>query len=320
MPLPVGAPVPPQQTGQPDTPIFDLPKAWWIDPSGGEWPLMDETSGWWTTNAGIKGMGAVAPLVFTNDPVARGGTKVRWIQPDARTITWPLRVEGCDHAEFVANWRNLARAFTKTRRLGPGQLIVSRPDGSARQIDAYYQEGFEEAAGAGMSAVWFDAVSLSLYCPDPYWRSLYPIEIERHYQPSGPATPFLNPYPFVTSTLVLGDSTVNNPGDVECYPDFIITGPASGITATNNTTGGTWSMDPNTVLGRALAADEVITITGNPPMIAGPAGGLWQSAIDWSSSDLWWLEPGFNDVTLSLASPGAGSNIAMSFYPRYETA
>jgi len=323
MPLPVGAPVPPQQVGGPDGILTDLPKAWWIDPKGGAWPLMDTTVGWWTIDAGVKGMDSVAPVVLTTDNVPRGGTQMRWIQPDARTITWPLRVEGCTHDEFKKNWRNLATAFTSTRRLGPGQLLVSRPDGSARQIDCYYQEGFEEA-GIALGGRLFEHPVLTLYCPDPYWRDLYPTEIERHYLGAGPAIPYQGNgtvgFPFVSSSLVLGESIVDNPGDVETWPEWTITGPAAGITCTNNTTGVTWTMDPSAVLGRNLNAGEVITITGNPPLITGPTGAAWQTAIDWTTSDLWWLEPGFNTVDLSVTSPGTGTSIVMSFYARYETA
>jgi hypothetical protein len=323
VPLPVGAPIAPQQGGGPLGITFDVPKAWWIDPRGGVWPLMDTTAGWWTIDAGVKGMDAVAPVVFTNDNVPRGGTQVRWIQPDARTITWPLRVEGRTHATFKKRWRDLARAFTSTRRLGPGQLLVSRPDGSARQIDAYYQEGFEEA-GIALGGRNFEHPVLTLYCPDPYWQDLYPTEVERHYQGTGTPIPYQGNgtvgFPFVSSSLILGDTIVENPGDVETWPEWTITGPAAGITVTNNTTGISWSLDPSAVLARDLAAGEVITIKGNPPQISGPTGAVWETAIDWTTSDLWWLEPGFNDVTLSVSEPGTGTSILMSYYGRYETA
>lgn len=316
MPIPAGTSIvvpPPVEVASPDIPI-----AWWFAPDGSRWDLWSTKNGWWTTDAGITGAFGAAPVVFTTDNSPRGGTSMRWIQPDARTITWPLRVEGDTHAEFLSNWRAISDAFTQTRRGGPGTLVIARPDGSARQIDAYYQEGWVESGGQGLSQVRYDMVSLTLYCPDPYWRDAQPTLVTRSFSTAGS---YLSPYPTVSSSQTLGNTTITTHSQVETWPDWTITGPATSITATNNTTGISWSLTPSDVLGRNLNAGETITITGNPPDIEGPTASVaWETAIDWTSSDLWPLLPGDNDVTFSVSGSGAGTSITLSYYGRYETA
>jgi hypothetical protein len=59
---------------------------------------------------------------------------------------------------------------------------------------------------------------------------------------------------------------------------------------------------------------------GNPPQVTGPGPGQWDTAIDWSTSDLWPLVPGDNQVRFTVAGVQPGTSITAQFYPRYETA
>ncbi|MEV1321953.1 hypothetical protein AB0J14_38395 [Micromonospora arborensis] len=293
------------------TPAVDarVPRFTWIAPDGGEWPLDNPRLGW-VTPRGRAGLGA-APVELVTDPHPRGGTRVRHVQPQSRVITWPLFIEGASHLEFIGRYRDLARAFTSTRWRGPGRLRVARPDGATREIEAFYQAGFDGEPGRGWL---FDNVVLSLFCEDPYWRATSPVTLP---YVNGDPVSYLDPYLTVSPSSVLGSTTATNPGDVEAWPSWTIVGPASEVTATNATTGQSFTLTP---IGGALTDGQTVTITTDPPAVRGPAGEVWSGALNWPGAVLWGLVPGLNDVEFSVSGASAATSITLAYVPRYETA
>jgi hypothetical protein len=294
----------------------DTPTIAWVDPFNTVWPLTDLTAGWFAAE-GLLGLGA-APVAITADEQARGGSRARHIQPRARTITLPLFVEGGSHGEFVTRWRQLARAFTSTRRHGPGRLVVTRPDGTARVCDAYYEAGFDNGAQGGIT---WDVAALTLYCPSPFWRAQTMVEALHAYHAAG--TSFLDPFPTVSLSSTLGRVVINNPGDVESWPTWIVTGPAAVVTVTNHNTGASWILDTGGFRGTQLADGEQVVITTDPGSVTGPAisGDTgWAEALNWPTADLFALDDGDNDIEFEVTGSTTGTSIRCSFYPRYETA
>lgn len=306
---PGGTPVP--------LPDVGFATATYLDPAGGVWPLTDLEAGWFTLADGVSGLGA-APYELTSDPHPRGGARLRHTQPQPRTIVWPLHVYGATHMELLARWRALATAFTRTLREGPGSLEIARPDGTRRRIGIYYREGFDGRDAKEGGVTDNDAV-LALWCQDPYWIDPEPVSVHRE---SGTASSFFTPYPTVSSSQVLGATTVNNPGDVTVWPTWTITGPASSITFTHTGTGESFTLNPNAAaIGHGnLLAGEQVTISTDPPRVRYQNGDNWVGGLDWPAASLWGLEPGDNAVTFTLSGSGAGSAVDLSFNPRYETA
>lgn len=290
------------------TPIFDTRPARysWVDPTGVEW-MLDVPSQGWVTPRGRAGLGA-APVGMVTDPHPRGGARVRHIQPQPRTITLPVDVWGQSPLEFTQRWRDLMRAFTMTRRLGPGIFRKMLPDGEVREIRAYYDGGFDGQPGRGHVS---DTAVVSLFCEDPFWSGTAVVSAP---YTNGAAVSYLNPYLTVSPSSVLGATTATNPGDVEAWPQWQITGPASAVTATNNTTGQSFT------LTGALTAGQTATITTDPPTVRGPAGENWTGNLNWPGAVLWALEPGVNDVTFSVTGATAATSITLSYTPRYESA
>jgi hypothetical protein len=288
----------------------------YYDPAGTEWPLTDPSVGWHTLADGVSGLGA-APVELTTDPHPRGGSRLRHIQPLARSIVWPLHVSGATHAEFIARWRDLARAFTRTLRDGPGLLEVARPDGSRRHIRVYYEDGFDGQSSRNGSSPLYDSAVLTLYCEDPYWVDPVAETVHRKY---GSAVPFLSPFPTVSSGQLLGSTTVTNPGDVVVWPTWTITGPASLVTFTRTDTGESFVLNPTAVGHGNLLAEEQVTVRTDPPQVRYQDGSNWIGALDWPSASLWSLPPGSTPVTFQLDGSAAGSAVEMTFNPRFETA
>jgi hypothetical protein len=289
-------------------------RATWTAPDGTLWDLSspDPNHGWLTTN-GIGGWGAT-PIEIVTDPDARGGEQVRTIRSLPRRLTWPLHIHGeqdgvVTHMTFVHRYRALMRAFTQTTQWGkPGVLRVARPDGTAREIEAFYETGF--GGEPGENWVYANPV-LTLYCPDGYWRDATPISVERRFVQG---VPYLDPYPTVSSGRVLGETVIMNPGDVDAWPTWTITGPAESLVATNNSAGQSFT------LTYMLGAGETATIRTHRPMLRGPNGENIVGALDWPSAQLWPLRPGNNDVDFQVTGSGPGTSIVLEFYPRYEAA
>ncbi|MBK3572582.1 phage tail family protein [Streptomyces sp. MBT65] len=332
MPLITAPYVAPPDTGGPGDPgggtIVPLPEigyatVQYTDPSGMVWPLTDRDSGWWTLADGVSGLGAV-PYDLTSDPHPRGGARLRHAQAQPRTIVWPLFVQGVSHLEFLQRWRALATAFTRTLRLNadgsrtPGVLEIARPDGTRRTIEVYYQDGFE---GQGKRGYYRDADSavLSLWCEDPYWTDPVPQMVHRA---TGSLGSFFTPFPSVSSSQVLGDTVVTNPGDTTVWPTWVITGPASSVTFTHAGTGESFTLNPSaSAIGHgALLAGEQVTISTDPPSVRFQNGDNWIGGLNWPTASLWGLAPGDNPVAFTLAGSGPASAVDLTFNPRYETA
>jgi hypothetical protein len=285
--------------------------ATWTDPTGEEWPLtdLDPSRGFHTTRD-ISGWGAM-PYEFITDPQARGGESVRHIRTNPARITWPLNIWGDTHLEFVERYRAIKRAIMMTVHRGvPGRLTVMRPDGTGRWIDAFYEDGF--AGQAGENWIFANPV-VTFYCPDGTWKDITPT-VETRVFGTETLVSFLAPFPTLSPGTVGGSPLMDNPGDLVAWPEWVITGPATGFTATNSTTGQSFS------LTYELLAGETITLTTDRPTVRGPAGQNIVDSLDWPTAYLWGLQPGENEVSFSVGGTGVGSKVVITYYPRYDGA
>lgn len=291
--------------------------ATYIAPDGTVWPLTDKTIGWFTLSDGVSGLDA-APYELTKDAYPRGGSRLRHAQPVERTVIWPIYVYGDDHVEFIGRWRALAEALTSTLRDGPGWLEIARPDGTRRRIQVIYQDGFE---GRGEQGYYIrsDVAVLTLYCPDPYWIDPVPVTTQRSHSTG---VDFFDPFPSVSSSQVLGATTLFNPGSVDAWPTWTITGPASLVTITNTDTGEEFVLDPDAdgIEHGALLEGETVTVTTDPPRVRFEDGSVWTAALNWPGATLWPLRKGLNNVSFQLDGADTGSTVRASFHARYEMA
>lgn len=284
--------------------------ATWTDPTGVEWALSDtDPELGWFTPPGPAGWNATTYEIVT-DPLPRGGENIRFIRSKPARIVWPLYIYGDSHLAYVQRLRAIKKAFTMTvHRRTAGTLRVTRTeDGSAREIDCFYESGFEGEAGQG----WLSSTdAITLFAPDGYWRDTTPVSTVHSYIPG---EDFLDPFPFVSDSLALGEVELDNPGDVDAWPTWTITGPMTAVTATNITTGYEFS------LLYTLSAGQQATITTFQPSVRGPSGENLSHNLTWPNSYLWWLAPGSNAVVLNVSGGDVGTSVELTFHPRYEGA
>ncbi|NYV73178.1 phage tail domain-containing protein [Streptomyces sp. UH6] len=294
----------------------------YVDPTGRRWMMTDLELDWWVLGQGVSGLGAT-PYTVTSDPHPRGGAVIRHVQAQARTIVWPMWVQGDDHQSFIDLWRELGYAITRTLTEGrPGWLEVSRPDGRIRRIAVTYQEGWEGQGSDGSGITWDKAV-VTFLCPDPYWVDTEPESIHRE---SGTGTDYLVPYPTVSSSQTLGDTTLVNRGNVEVWPSWTLTGPLSAATFTRTIQGpdgpltGSFTLTMSDTPHGPLLPGETVIISTDPPSVRSGSGENLLGGLDWPTAVLWSLPPGETEVSFVVAGSGPGTAIDCTYYPRYETA
>lgn len=282
-------------------------RATYTDPEGVEWDWSNTSPehGYFTTSQ-IGGW-AAPTFEIVADPLPRGGEGIRNIRGQGARLTWPMHIYGQDFMEFSDRYRLVKRSILMTaRRNIPGILRIARPDGSAREIEVWYEDGLRGEPGQN----WVSASPvLTLYCPSGAWRDITPQVITRMYEP---ASAFFSPWLTISSSQVIGTSNIENIGELTAWPIWVITGPATGLTATNLTTGQAFT------LTETITAGQTITITTDRPTVRGPADENLAGSLNWPGAYLWGLAPGDNDIEFAVAGAGTGTQIEMTYYPLYE--
>lgn len=290
----------------------------WLAPDGTVLQLNPPGLQFFTLKS-VAGLGAV-PLEQSLAPAADGGVTVENERTLERYIVWPLRIRGDTHMAFLERWRNAVELFTQTKRLGPGRLRITRPDGSAREIIARYNKGLEQDPEEG---AWTMATPpVTLLCPEGYWRDTEPVTRTwtQETQPD-----FLTPtFPTIASGSVIGAAQLRNDGAADAWPSWTIRGPLTSLTATNVTRGETF------VITYTLTAGQTLTMSTRPIEVRGPGGVQAISALNLLAGGIPWRvdAKSVTDISFTAAgaaapsSPGAtdGTAITATFYERYETA
>jgi len=303
---------PPEAIIAPRGPDMYVPT--WHGPDGSVLAL-NPGKGWFRTMPAVAGIGAV-PVEIVSTPDPDGGVVVEYVRAKERTIIWPLFMRGNSHTEFLELWRSVVEAFTITRRLGPGRLRITRPDGTAREIPARYQSGFELEASGSDGAWTYATAPLSLLCPSPWWQDVDPTVIAGE---ESAGASFLGSYPTVSSGEVLGDTTALVQGDEPVWPTWTIRGPMTQLVATNNTRGESFT------LTHTLAANSTITISARPIRVVDESGVSLIDKLNLPTGKPWRLDPGTSSITFSVtgaapaSGPDAATRIELSFKQLRET-
>lgn len=303
------ATVPPEEQHGPPWPTLINQTPWvsFTDPAGVVTRLSDWENGW-LLQPGAKGLDMPAYTFNTDESPGIDGYALRDVRAQGKEITLPLAFWANDsRAAYLARRRAFIRSLNPKR--GVGTLTLTQPDGAVRTIGAYYTSGMEgdESLDAAGERWCINAITFGV--PSPYWTGA---EVTHEWKAAGSGTFF----PFLPLTVgdsqVLGAVTVDNDGDDDAFPLWTVTGPATSISLTNNTTG-----EVLVISHSIIGGDVVVIDTRERQQTAVLNGGtnLWPDIS--AASSLWALTEGVNDLTLSVAGSTSATSVRMTYQPRY---
>jgi hypothetical protein len=251
-------------------------------------------------------------LYMDSAPLLDGGIP-RGARYEPRNIIGGVHVVGADRADFRARKRRLLRALL-TNRMGkpsPGTFIYVEPDGTTRQGQYLYAGGAEGSRAADQYGIVRQKIMFTLRFPDPwaYDPNVYPLVFTP--SPGGAFFPIL-PIKLVSSRL--GTVTLENPGDAPASPLWVITGPATAVTLTNQGTGETLVLTKNLLITDTVTID---TRRGIGTVRDQSGTNFWPYLS--TASTLWQVQPGAQVCTIDVAGSGAGTSVTVSVPIPYAT-
>jgi Siphovirus-type tail component, C-terminal domain len=242
------------------------------------------------------------------------GSVVRGIRADPKDVTVPLHIWGPDRAACLDVYHRLV--FDLNPKNGAGMLTVTESGGTSRTAEAWFLQGFEgNDDDSGTGRHWLTA-ALVFRVPSPYWTGN---TVTLHWTAGVDPGSFYPILPWeVHDDQVLGALTILNIGDVDAFPQWTVTGPATVIDFTvTRADGSTETLH----IDRTIGPGDVIVIDtreGQQTVVLNGATNLWPYlTID---SALWSLTPGSNQVSLQVEGATDESVVQLQYAARYLTA
>jgi phage-related protein len=278
-----------------------MDKISWIDTNGTEYPL--------TVLKGMNGR-FMPPMSFNEEEVPfQAGSLLRNVKVKARDVDIPVVLKADNEVELRKMVRECLRRFNPL--YGDGKIRVVAADGSQRELSCRYSSGFEGNESKDSKGDIWQTLVLVFRAFDPFWYDSSTI-VQTFKINESPGTFFpILPLRLVSST-VFADITIGNTGDVETWPEWIVTGPGENIVLRNLST------DEVTSLEVSIDVGETITIDTKPfhkTVTKNDGSNLFYTLTDESS--LWALQEGSNGIQIEMANATTDSSIQLTYRNRY---
>lgn len=255
----------------------------------------------------LKGLDGrfMPPVSYVEDEIPfQYGSRARQLKVAPREVDLPFLIKGASRQELRTKVREIINTFNPM--IGDGRLQVTSYDGSQRELYCRYAGGLEfEESGLN-----FQKFILVLRAFDPFWYDTN--TIVETFTIGEPAT-FFPMFPLrLSSSTVFADTTIENSGDVETWPEWIIKGPGEKIIFYNLTTG------EKLFLNTSLLEGETITIDlkpGKKTIKKNDGTNLFGTLTD--DSTLWALQQGVNNIRIEMSNATLQSSVQLSYKNRY---
>lgn len=280
----------------------------WISDDGTtlEWPFQPR---------GLEGRGA-PPVSIVSTPLPSHGEMVSRRRWEARPIYLPLTLAG-----LPAPLRTQAREWVRgVAAAEGGTLRVISVVGDTREIRAHY------AGGAEWSEGWNRAhrVTLQLLAPWPFWQDGSDQVLSWNAAAAGKWFPIPKPsgvYIRLAGSVLQGQS-ITNDGDVDAWPVWTITGPATAnssgspsISITNLDTGEAIELARDLGTGERIVVD---TRPGAKTVVDQSGASLWEAVQPGAS--LFPLRRGVNRIQVRIEDPQSQTRVSARWRRQWLTA
>lgn len=283
-------------------PVPDTFRRWvgathrWTAWDGSVWNLSDAEAGVFLLNEGLEGLGMPDITNYTHaSPVVHGEAWDGWLAT-GRKVFWTVAVF---HDTESVGWVERHRAFWKTMRPGKtGVWSIELPTGEKFSLTLRFKgDGGHSYSNDPVERGW-EVYGIELFPEQPFWEATPIVESWG----AEVKTPFLGAEdigpPFhVSPVTTIGTAKVTNPGDVESYIRWTVTGPTSTVTVG---IGG-----ENTVIPFPVPDQQKLVIDTDPRNLIAELNGV-DVMNQLREFNYPALPPG-EDIALSLAMEGNGS-------------
>lgn len=276
----------------------------WTGTDGQVW---DITDGPVRLAAGASGFGITTPTHWLNESPGVDGAQWQGMHVGPKDIFLPVHV----HGGTSENMLDLERAFFAG--LNPrleGTLRATAPDATWREIRARYKEGAEGEYDLDPILMGYAPYPLRLLACDPYWGGP---EVSVTFPFVEPAQFFPGPPFTLLPNSTLDTASVDNPGDEDAFPVWVISGPCTSF---------------RVGVGTAVVAATITLLAGQSVTIDMDPRRL--TVTDQAGADRWST---LTDATFDPIPPGVGvplvteisgatssSSVELRFTPRYRRA
>jgi len=235
------------------------------------------------------------------------GARFRGARHDERLVTLPVVFPGpTDGRDEIRRW---ARALDPVK--GEGTLTVVQGAHPGRQLVCAYEAGLDEFAE---EFAMLGLGTLAFHAADPYWQ-----DATEHSDTATVDSTTRTWFPF--PPLVLGASdvfaelTLTNDGDVDAWPIVTAYGPGTDLTATNETTGQSWTLTGDVQLD---ITPVVVDHRPGHKSVTYKDESLFGRLTD--TSVLWPIVPGVNRISIGFASADTNSSVSFTWRNRWLSA
>lgn len=239
------------------------------------------------STAGLAGIGLpdVEPQWLTG---AGDGSVYRGARVMPRALTMPVLLAGDTAADLLGQLDDLSTVLSPEN--APARLTMTLDPGGAGEeswwLDVIRAGGGDFAMGETTDGETYAFTTVDLVAGDPYWTATTATTVD---------------------PVTLGTSAISNTGTAPAWPVFTIDGPATGFTLAQGGRSLTWA--------GTLGTGETITVDAEDGTVSDGTGANRFGGLS-AAPKFWTVPPGSNSAVITMTGTGAGSQVAVTFYPR----
>jgi hypothetical protein len=273
-----------------------------------------------TTGIDMQYIGALnlggAPLhaITTRGALQQGDTMLDF-RLDPRIITLIWYVSESSLSDLTTTLDKYHQIFTPSMSLGT--LIITRDDGTQRAIDCYYIGGLDDNIDPKMLAV---RLPVQLRCPDPTWYDPTQQIVSMVSGVDGTPTPYPYIIPVTYGSALTQTVSVSYTGTWRSFPIIEATGPITGFSITNDSTGENISLSSAIPAGSTyrfnlLYGYKTVTDQTGANKIATVTSGSDLATFSIESAPA--VPGGVNSLTITGTGGTSASAVSLYYYTRY---
>lgn len=229
-----GTPIIPPDEPQPPVQVLRSPlRHVWRGWDGTEWDLTGHRPTGVYLRPGVRGMNAAPQQVYRTALAGVNGTRYRGHRLTSREVFWPISIWSAGDSQ---EWLDYDAKFWRTLQPGRvGTWTVVQPNGTARSLRLRFEDDGDHAAEWDPAQLGWERYGIRFMADQPLWEGAtvrppaWAAADSQNFYGGDAGGGFGPPY-FISSSFTLANAVIDNPGDVDAWPVWRITGPTTEVT------------------------------------------------------------------------------------------